>query len=61
MRQGCQGRDEHPEPLRLDGDVHGIQRFGASAPYKQVQKELGFLPEDVVRHAEDLLNRNRQA
>ena len=45
----------------LDGDVHGIQRFGASAPYKQIQKELGFLPEDVVRHAEELLNRNRKA
>ena len=43
----------------LDGDVHGIQRFGASAPYKQIQKELGFLPEDVVKHAEDLLNRSR--
>ena len=41
----------------LDGDVHGIQRFGASAPYKQIQKELGFLPEDVVRHAEEVLGR----
>jgi transketolase len=41
----------------LDGDVHGIQRFGASAPYKQLQKELGFLPEDVVRHAEEVLGR----
>jgi len=42
----------------LDGDVHGIQRFGASAPYKQIQKELGFLPEDVVRHAEEVLGRS---
>jgi transketolase len=41
----------------LDGDVHGIQRFGASAPYKQIQKEFGFLPEDVVKHAEELLGK----
>jgi transketolase len=43
----------------LDGAIHGINRFGASAPYKEIQKEFKFLPEDVVRHAEDLLNRNQ--
>ena len=37
--------------------AHGIQRFGTSAPYKQIQKELGFLPEDVVRHAEEVLGK----
>jgi transketolase len=41
----------------LDGDVHGIQRFGASAPYKEIQKEFKFLPEDVVRHAEEVLGK----
>ncbi len=42
----------------LDGAVHGIERFGASAPYKDLQKAFGFLPEDVVKAAEDLLGRN---
>jgi transketolase len=41
----------------LDGAVHGIDRFGASAPYKDLQKAFGFLPEDVVKAAEGLLGR----
>jgi transketolase len=41
----------------LDGEVHGVERFGASAPYKDLQKAFGFLPEDVVRHAEGVLGR----
>jgi len=41
----------------LDGEVHGIERFGASAPYKDLQKAFGFLPEDVVKRAEGLLGR----
>jgi transketolase len=41
----------------LDGEVHGIERFGASAPYKDLQKAFGFLPEDVVMRAERLLGR----
>jgi len=41
----------------LDGEVHGVERFGASAPYKELQKAFGFLPEDVVRHAEAVLGR----
>jgi transketolase len=41
----------------LDGEVHGIERFGASAPYKDLQKAFGFLPEDVVARAEGLLGR----
>jgi len=36
----------------LDGEIHAIQRFGASAPYKQLQKEFGFLPEDIVKRVE---------
>jgi transketolase len=39
----------------LDGAIHGINRFGASAPYKEIQKEFKFLPEDVVKHAEEVL------
>jgi len=39
----------------LDGEVHGINHFGASAPYKDLQKTFGFLPEDVVKRAEGLL------
>ncbi len=35
----------------LDGDVHGIERFGASGPYKDLQKAFEFLPEDVVKRA----------
>jgi transketolase len=42
----------------LDGEVHGMERFGASAPYKELQKEFGFLPEDVVKHAEAMLGRS---
>lgn len=41
----------------LDGAIHGINRFGASAPYKEIQKEFKFLPEDVVKHAEEVLGR----
>ena len=41
----------------LDGEVHGIARFGASAKYADLQREFGFLPEDVVKHAEGLLGK----
>ncbi|MBW8879260.1 MAG: transketolase [Acidobacteria bacterium] len=41
----------------LDGEIHGIERFGASAQYKDLQKAFGFLPEDVVKKAERLLGR----
>ena len=41
----------------LDGEVHGVERFGASAPYKDLQKAFGFLPEDVVKHAEAVLGK----
>jgi transketolase len=39
----------------LEGEVHGIERFGASAPYKDLQKFFGFTPEDVVGLAEGML------
>lgn len=41
----------------LDGDVHGIDRFGASAPYKDLAKAFGFTAEDVAEHARRLLRR----
>jgi transketolase len=41
----------------LDGEVHAVERFGASAPYKALAKEFGFTPEDVLKRAEGLLGR----
>ena len=37
------------------GRTHGIQRFGASAPIKDLQKLFGFTPEAVVAAAQALL------
>jgi transketolase len=39
----------------LDGDIHGVGRFGASAPYKDLAKAFGFTAEDVAAHARKLL------
>lgn len=39
----------------LDGDVLGIDRFGASAPGGVVFRKLGFTPGNVARHARALL------
>ena len=39
----------------LDGDVVGIDRFGASAPGPIVMKELGFSAENVAARAKKLL------
>ena len=41
----------------LDGDVVGLDRFGASAPGPVVMKELGFTAEDVAAKAKALLQR----
>jgi len=41
----------------LDGEVHGIERFGASAPAKQLYEPFGFTPEKVVERALRLLGR----
>jgi transketolase len=41
----------------LEGEVHGVERFGASAPYKDLQKAFGFLPEDVVKQVEGMLGK----
>jgi transketolase len=39
----------------LDGDVIGLDRFGASAPGPIVMKELGFSPENVAARPKKLL------
>ena len=39
----------------LDGDVIGLDRFGASAPGPIVMKELGFSPENIAARAKKLL------
>ena len=37
------------------GVVLGLERFGASAPYQRIYRELGLTVEDVVRKAKELL------
>jgi transketolase len=37
------------------GDVIGLNRFGASAPYTDVYKHLNFTPEYIAQRARDLL------
>jgi transketolase len=39
----------------LQGDVIGLDRFGASAPGDRVLKELGFNVDNVLKHARGLL------
>ncbi len=41
----------------LDGDVIGLQRFGASAPAAVVMRELGFTAENVAARATALVRR----
>ncbi len=38
-----------------DGDVVGLDRFGASAPGPVVMKKLGFSPENVAARAKKLV------
>ncbi len=42
------------------GDVIGLNRFGASAPYTDVYKHLNFTPEYVAQRARELLERGPQ-
>jgi len=42
----------------LDGDVIGLDRFGASAQGSIVMKELGFSVENVAARAKKLLKRS---
>jgi transketolase len=39
----------------LDGKVVGIDRFGESAPAKDLFKYFGFTPENVVKAVEEVL------
>ena len=39
-----------------EGRVHGLDRFGASAPWKDVAEELGFTVDEVTRSLEGLLS-----
>ena len=39
----------------LDGDVVGLDRFGASAPGPKVMTELGFTAENVAARAKKLV------
>jgi transketolase len=39
----------------LDGDIIGLDRFGASAPGATVLKELGFTAENVAARAKKLV------
>jgi transketolase len=39
------------------GAVHGINRFGASAPYKIIAEKLGFTGEHIAKLAHELLGR----
>jgi len=41
----------------LKGRVIGMHTFGASAPLKELQKQFGFEPDQVVSVAKDLLRR----
>jgi transketolase len=38
-----------------EGEIHGIERFGASAPAKDLQREFGFTVEAVVARVEGLV------
>jgi transketolase len=42
-----------------EGDVLGIDHFGASAPGKTVLKEFGFTADSIAARARSLLERRR--
>ncbi len=48
-----------PVSLRMingfHGTIHGLERFGASAPYKVLEQKFGFTPEDVFRRVRQML------
>jgi transketolase len=39
------------------GSIIGINRFGASAPYKVIAEKLGFTPANVIEHVHKLLGK----
>ena len=44
-----------------EGDVIGLERFGASAPGPKVMEELGYSPANIAKRAKALLDRVRPA
>jgi transketolase len=44
----------------LAGDVVGVHRFGASAPYTDVYKHLNFTPEYIAERARAVVERGGQ-
>ena len=42
-----------------DGDVIGVDRFGASAPGEVVMREYGFTADNIYERAKELINRKR--
>ena len=42
------------------GEIIGLDRFGASAPHDDVMRELGFTVDHIVSRAKALMNRNFQ-
>ena len=45
----------------LDGAIIGMKTFGASAPFKALQKKFGFSVENVVNTAKDQIRKNKKA
>ena len=41
------------------GDVIGVDRFGASAPGEVVMREFGFTVDNVYKHAMKLIDQKR--
>ncbi|HKH44155.1 MAG TPA: transketolase C-terminal domain-containing protein, partial [Thermoanaerobaculia bacterium] len=39
----------------IEGEIHGIERFGASAPAKDLEREFGFTADAVVARVEGML------
>jgi transketolase len=44
----------------LHGDILGLTRFGASAPYTDIYKHLNFTPEFIAQRARELVERSSQ-
>jgi transketolase len=44
-----------------EGDVIGVDHFGASAPGKVLMREYGFTVENICKRALELVNRKREA
>jgi transketolase len=44
-----------------EGDVVGLHRFGASAPYTDVYKHLNFTPEYIAQCAREVLERGARS